>query len=864
MNRGLFFLYPVLLIVSVTVALPVLGQEKKKKSDFPKAGVVKIKKDTLSKDTLKAGQIVLNEVIITASESKGLSTSSIIDRKAMQHLQPSSFTDLLELLPGGRSRDPNLGTANLIGLRQVGIPGKDYDISSLGTAFFIDGAPISTRANMQYTAGLEAQSDLNTKRNITGKGVDMRTLSTDQIERVEIIRGIPSVQYGDLTSGMVKITRKKGGRPLEARFKADGFSKLIYVGKGFSIPEKKITLNVDVDYLNSMSDPRDRFENFKRINTSFRFNKIWENDFVNLDLSSSVDYGTSFDNQRTDPDAGYQKVDRYKSEYKRMAFANNLVLKFNQLQFLKSVEINSALSLQRDQINQTKWVQAPGAAILNTSTEQGAHDVGYLTPQYAAHLLVDGRPVDGFLKAMANMEFETWKVKHAILLGAEGNYSKNNGRGQVFDPLFPPSIGMSSRPRAYSDIPAARDLSFFAEDRIGLTLGRHQIIAAAGVRRMTMAGLEAIDPRFNGQWTLPGITLGTQKLVIEFGGGIGWQSKFPVLDQLYPDYTYVDREQLNYFHNNPLYRKANVMTYKFLLNNDHLEPARNKKWELKTDISLHGNRLSVTYFKETSASGFRKGTDFKVLEYKKYNTSSINPDQITAPPDVKDLPFENMKTIVILDLVQNGSAISKEGVEYQFSSERIRKINTRFTLNGAWFRSVYESSLPMYKWPKDDIIIDGKKLTVLGLYPENDGYIRSQLNTNLMIDTYLPKVGLEFSASIQCRWFFRSQLARKSGTPSDYVDADGLTHPYTEADKNDPVLQWLNIKYADGLFDQTTTPVDLNVNFKAVKNFKNKVRVGMFVNRIFNYAPDYTSNGVTIRRAGLNSPYFGMELNFNL
>ena len=33
-------------------------------------------------------------------------------------------------------------------------------------------------------------------------GVDMRSVSTDDIESVEVVRGIPSVEYGDLTSGM--------------------------------------------------------------------------------------------------------------------------------------------------------------------------------------------------------------------------------------------------------------------------------------------------------------------------------------------------------------------------------------------------------------------------------------------------------------------------------------------------------------------------------------------------------------------------------------------------------------------------------------------------------------------------------------
>ncbi len=73
------------------------------------------------------------------------------------------------------------------------------------------------------------------QRTTTATGIDMRTISTNYIEKVEVIRGIPSAAYGDLTSGVIKIERRIGNSPLQARFKADGFSKHYYIGKGFLI-----------------------------------------------------------------------------------------------------------------------------------------------------------------------------------------------------------------------------------------------------------------------------------------------------------------------------------------------------------------------------------------------------------------------------------------------------------------------------------------------------------------------------------------------------------------------------------------------------------------------------------------------------
>lgn len=146
----------------------------------------------------------------------------------MQHLQPTSFSDLLELLPGNISQTPDMGKANTITLRETGAISAtgaksglsdDYAITSLGTLFIVDGAPISGDADLQSVPSASA-SDPESKRSVTNRGVDMRTLSTDDIESVEIVRGIPSAEYGNLTSGMVNIKRVRRAtlhRPLQGR-----------------------------------------------------------------------------------------------------------------------------------------------------------------------------------------------------------------------------------------------------------------------------------------------------------------------------------------------------------------------------------------------------------------------------------------------------------------------------------------------------------------------------------------------------------------------------------------------------------------------------------------------------------------------
>ncbi len=68
----------------------------------------------------------------------------------------------------------------------------------------MDGIPMSNDAGMTYNSGTTVGNNISLNR-----GVDMRTMPTDEIASVEIQQGIPSVEYGDLTSGLIKIKRKE-------------------------------------------------------------------------------------------------------------------------------------------------------------------------------------------------------------------------------------------------------------------------------------------------------------------------------------------------------------------------------------------------------------------------------------------------------------------------------------------------------------------------------------------------------------------------------------------------------------------------------------------------------------------------------
>lgn len=147
---------------------------------------------------------------------------------------------------------------------------------------------------------------------------------------------------------------------------------------------------------------------------------------------------------------------------------------------------------------------------------------------------------------------------------------------------------------------------------VGGIRGTQMLNLAEGFR---MKGKFYWDPRVNVGLTFPKFMVGNRISFVRISGGVGEHTKFPTMDQLYPDPVYLDLTQLNYYHANAAYRRVNIMTYVIDPTNKNLTPARNLKWEVSTDVNIGGNRLSVTLFRENMTSGFRSQSYYAPYTY---------------------------------------------------------------------------------------------------------------------------------------------------------------------------------------------------------------------------------------------------------
>lgn len=825
-----------------------------------------VRKDSVSR--MERDVHALGEVVVTAQEARGLSSSSVVGKHAMEHLQPSSFSDLLELLPGGRSVDPTMTQANTIRLREAGSStNSNYATSSLGTSFVVDGAPISTNANMQFISGGDTKDANRTTMNA---GVDLRSISTDDIERVEIIRGIPSVEYGDLTSGLVKIERKRGGRDLSARLKADMDSKLFYLAKGWQW-DNGTTLNLSADYLAANGDPRNTLENFKRVNASIRYGRKWKYTSYILDLTSNLDFGSILDNDRQDPDLNKNKIDTYKNDSRRWAWSTVLNLRSIKPSWLKSLSMTFSTSYEDDHSEHTRFVETSANTIAATTLVTGESYAHILPYSYTATAGSEGRPMNVFLKVNGKFQVPSDKLVNTLLIGADWNIDKNFGRGQIFDMLLPLYPGVSARPRDLSTIPANHTISFYAEENVKLPVGDHLIEVNAGVRsnqlfnigsRYAIEGRMFLDPRVNIGWTMPSFRFFGMPSFIKIYGGVGEHTKFPTLAQLFPDPKYIDLAELNYYNTyHPEYSCVYLQTYVVDETNEELKPARNMKWEMNADWNFGGNRLTVTYFHERMASGFREQRIYAPYAYRKFDAGMIDGRQLTAIPNVSVLPYTNLLELNSNTQYTNGSETLKRGIEYTFASRRIPQLMTRLTITGAWFRTIYRNS--MVEMERPSVVLDNRQIQYVGIYKDNDGVTNEMANTNFTFDTDIPRLQLGFSISAQCQWYTSSQRSRLSNAPVAYMNPEGNTIDWKEGDESDTFLHYLVRNYTENDFVKNVVPFAMNLNFKVTKKlFNEKLNVAMFCNRIWDYSPDYQNGNMTIRRHV--NPYFGLEMNMKL
>lgn len=226
---------------------------------------LKVDKDLTVNVQLVPTSLALKEVVVTAKQNaSGASTSSIIGRQAIDHLQASSLADVMQLIPGMQMGNVDMTQKANLQLRTL----RNNNTSAFGSSIVVDGVPISN--NGQVTQGQFSSTAFT--------GTDLRQIAADNIDNVEVIRGIPSAEYGDLTSGLVVVHSKMGVTPWQIKAKVNPAMTNASLTKGFSLNKAGI-MNVNLDYAKTWGDPRQKTRSYDRytfnLGYSYDLNKHW-------------------------------------------------------------------------------------------------------------------------------------------------------------------------------------------------------------------------------------------------------------------------------------------------------------------------------------------------------------------------------------------------------------------------------------------------------------------------------------------------------------------------------------------------------------------------------------------------------------
>lgn len=812
--------------------------------------------------------LALNEITVTSQNGKGLTTTSIISRTALNHAQPISLADIMQLVPGNLIENPDMSSPQQIKIREIS---NDAN-SALGTAIIVDGNPLVNDANLQNASTSRMSSDNNevqqnasiTFPTTSGMGVDIRQFSTNNIESVEVISGIPSVEYGNLTSGAVIVNTKAGATPLALKFKTDPYIKQVYLGKGIQLKDNAGAINVSMDYLNSYADVLSKYEGYDRMNGQLGYYKVFFTSSMPLTFNAKVNVYSSLDNERTDPDA------MVPDEIKRASDQGlNISLKGNwycNKTILTGMRYVFAGSFAQQESFQRRYRSGAQQGI-STALVSGENYGIVLPSESLTEYRVDGKPYQFFGQLTAFKEHQLSNgSKNRITVGTDYRIVGNNGLGQIYDITNPPYVDLNAiRPRSYQDVSPISTIAVYIEDNMDVRIGATLLEIEAGVRFNNFQPKRLFtsdfgfytEPRGNLRYTL--IQNNDKKvhhLALRFGAGKLY--KAPPLLSLYPNKAYLDLLSLQHYTTNVDTRTFVYTTSVFNTENTNLKPMENDKFEVGLDFKIGKMKGAVTAFHEESKNGVGFSSQYNFLKYKKYDNSSVPEGEI---PDIEKLPHTEHNFIAEYRMPVNIKSALKQGVEYVLDFNKIPAISTQFIVDGAWLRTSRTFNSEPYEDQPGST--NANAYEWVGMYPAGNGKVEERFNSTLRMITHIPKLALVFTSSIQVLWYEKEYFPYYNKTPL-YVFNASERIPFTEEMKTDAEFMAFVQESPPEYFVQETLPTLAMLNFRLSKEIGKSIKLSFYANNFLNHRPRHqlARGGQYIRR---NQPvYFGADIQIRL
>lgn len=795
----------------------------------------------------------MREVVVVAQAGQGgESTTSIIGRQALDHLQATSLKDILQLLPGGVSmKNPSLTSPGQFKVRTL----ASDDNATFGAAIIINGMPVSTNANMNTGLGLSSISSGNS-------GADLRSIATDDIESVEIIRGVASAEYGDVSSGVMIVNKRIGVSDLNMKARIMPGIMQLHAGKGFDIKSAG-SLNISADYARGTSDPRFLTDKYNRgiLSLAHRktlLDKTWT-------LTTNIDLSYTGEWKGADPDEPEAMKKFFSSrDAFSLRLSHNGMLKLDKA-LARTLKYDVALSLSSDRIFNDRLVSVGSGAILD-ATKDGMYEGTPYPSSYETLSGTKSNPVMYWAKFSDLFYLNVGNMSNRFNVGTEWKIEGNRGIGQ-YDKTPKFKAFAQDRIRRFCDIPYMNQISAYVEDNVVLTFSERRypnITGQAGVRWTVVQPwrnerMMALSPRLN-------IAVNPERyLSLRLGYGIS--EKVPSLQDLYPSPDYYDFYNMSVSDGQKSYYLYSTRVF------DNkpvsIKTMRGTKYELGFDVRLdNGMSFSVVGYHEKVSRGF--GTDnseWKTLVFDVWNAADVT---FTGQKPIYDQQNPSRRDTVLYNLIRPGNPKSRRnrGIEFDFNFGKINATNTSFYLSGAWSETRSSSSNLGYKLPVGEARNYGPVYVV---YPESSySFSESRrFSATLRVVQHIPAIRFIVSASAQCILYEYDHEVSSGTRPLGYIYGSEYIK-FTEDQLDDIEFNFHGYMLKDQIFDTrisnvpVTWPAIWCLDMRVTKEIGDKAGFSFYANNVL-FSQPWQSNSVSVSKVERNGGLFsyGLEIFLN-
>lgn len=795
----------------------------------------------------------MREVVVVAQAGQGgESTTSIIGRQALDHLQATSLKDILQLLPGGVSmKNPSLTSPGQFKVRTL----ASDDNATFGAAIIINGMPVSTNANMNTGLGLSSISSGNS-------GADLRSIATDDIESVEIIRGVASAEYGDVSSGVMIVNKRIGVSDLNMKARIMPGIMQLHAGKGFDIKSAG-SLNISADYARGTSDPRFLTDKYNRglLSLAHRktlLDKTWT-------LTTNIDLSYTGEWKGADPDEPEAMKKFFSSrDAFSLRLSHNGMLKLDKA-LARTLKYDVALSLSSDRIFNDRLVSVGSGAILD-ATKDGMYEGTPYPSSYETLSGTKSNPVMYWAKFSDLFYLNVGNMSNRFNVGTEWKIEGNRGIGQ-YDKTPKFKAFAQDRIRRFCDIPYMNQISAYVEDNVVLTFSERRypnITGQAGVRWTVVQPwrneqMMALSPRLN-------IAVNPVRyLSLRLGYGIS--EKVPSLQDLYPSPDYYDFYNMSVSDGQKSYYLYSTRVF------DNkpvsIKTMRGTKYELGFDVRLdNGMSFSVVGYHEKVSRCFGPdNSEWKTLVFDVWNAADVT---FTGQKPIYDQQNPSRRDTVLYNLIRPGNPKSRRnrGIEFDFNFGKINATNTSFYLSGAWSETRSSSSNLGYKLPVGEARNYGPVYVV---YPESSySFSESRrFSATLRVVQHIPVIRFIVSASAQCILYEYDHEVSSGTRPLGYIYGSEYIK-FTEDQLDDIEFNFHGYMLKDQIFDTrisnvpVTWPAIWCLDMRVTKEIGDKAGFSFYANNVL-FSQPWQSNSVSVSKVERNGGLFsyGLEIFLN-